>query len=202
MHLLFWSTKSVPIWNLQTSVQWHFNLLLRKCIHHLFEIEFKTYFSRTKFIESNIKTGFLRTISGTIEHKLLLKELKYHHIPDVIKLLITDYYKNYTITIGTDPLIIDKETLQRDCLSPLLFSMVINTLLKALDEERICCMGYNFWNSLAPRNSFQFADDSVLVTSTEQDSQQLLNLFTKLCKWGNLIVWVHYQYNLNHVLVN
>ena len=152
--------------------------MLRKCIHHLFEIEFKTYFSRTKFIESNIKTGFLRTISGTIEHiellnhiikhaknkhrqiiitlldlkngfrevehKLLLKELKYHHIPDVIKLLITDYYKNYTITIGTDPLIIDKGTSQRDCLSPLLFSMVINTLLKALDEERICCMGYNF----------------------------------------------------------
>ena len=54
----------------------------------------------------DLKNGF-----GEVEHKLLLKELKYHHIPDVIKLLITDYYKNYTITIGTDPLIIGKGTL-------------------------------------------------------------------------------------------
>ena len=51
-------------------------------------------------------------------------------------------------------------------------------------------MAYNFWNSLAIRNWFQFADDSALVVSTEQDSQILLNLFKKWCKWANLIVWI------------
>ena len=68
--------------------------------------------------------------------------------------------------------------------------MVINTLIKTIDEEMIRCMGYNFCNSLARRNWFQLADDSALVTSTEQDSQLLLNLFTKWCKWANLLVRV------------
>ena len=68
--------------------------------------------------------------------------------------------------------------------------MVINTLIKTIDEEMIRCMGNNFCNSLARRNWFQFADDSALVTSTEQDSQLLLNLFTKWCKWANLLVRV------------
>ena len=112
-----------------------------------------------------------------------------------MKLLITDYYKNYTVTIGTDtyiadPLIVGKGVLQEDCLTPLLFNTVINTLIKTTDEERIRYMGYNFCNLLSPRNWFQFADDLALVTSTEQDSQLLRNLFTKWCKWTNLIVRV------------
>ena len=88
----------------------------------------------------------------------------------------------------TDLLIVRKGVLQRDCLSPLLFNMVINTLIKTIDEESIRFMAYNFWNSLALRNWFQFADDSALAMSTEQDSQLLLNLFKKWCKWANLIV--------------
>ena len=39
----------------------------------------------------------LRNAFGGIDHILLLKLLEQHHIPVVIKLLITDYYKNYTI---------------------------------------------------------------------------------------------------------
>ena len=124
---------------------------------------------------------------GEVDHKLLLKVFEYHHIPDIIKLLIIDYYKNYTITIGTDtyitdPLVVGKGVLQGDCLSPLLFSMVINTLIKTIDEEMNRCMGYNLCNSLEPRNWFPFTDDSALVTSTEQDNQLLLNLFTKCRK--------------------
>ena len=128
----------------------------------------------------DLKNAFRKT-----DHKLLLlKVLDNHHIPDEIKLLITDYYKNNTITISTDtsiadPLIVGKGILQGDCLSHLLLNMVIKTLIKTTDEERIRCMGYNFCTSLAPRNWFQFADDSAHVTSTKQDSQLLLNLLTK-----------------------
>ena len=137
----------------------------------------------------------LKNAFGEVDHKLLLKVLEYHHIPDEIKRLINDYYKNYTITVGTetfstDPLVVGKGVLQGDCLSPLLFNMIINTLIKTIDDERIRCMGYNFCNSLSPRNWFQFADDSAPVTATEQDSQLLLNVFTKWCKWANLIVRV------------
>ena len=136
----------------------------------------------------------LKNAFGEVDHKLLLKVLEYHHIPDV-KLLITDYYESYAITIGTDtyitdPLIVGKGVLHGDCLNPLLFNMIINTLIKTIDEERIRCMGYNFCNSLEPRNCFQLPNDSTFVTSTEQDSQLLLKLFTKWCKWANLIVRV------------
>ena len=91
----------------------------------------------------------LKNAFGEEEHKLLLKILEYHRIPDEIKLLITDYYKNYTITIGTDTyitdtLIVGKGVLQGDCLSPLLFGMVINILIKTIDEEMIRCMGITF----------------------------------------------------------
>ena len=69
-----------------------------------------------------------------------------------MKLLITDYYKNYTITISTDPyitnlLIVGKGVLQGYCLSPLLFNMIINTLIKTIVEETIRCVEYNICNS-------------------------------------------------------
>ena len=127
---------------------------------------------------------------GEVDH-ILLKVLVYHHSSDIIKLLISDYYKSYTITISTntyitDPLIVGKWVFQGGCLSLLLFNMIINTLIKTIDDERICRMEYNFCNSLTPRNWFQFVDDSVLVMSIEQDNQLLLNLFTKWCNWAIL----------------
>ena len=50
---------------------------------------------------------------------------------------MTDYYKNYTITIGTDMYIIDllivgKGVLQGDCFVPLLFNMIINTVIETI----------------------------------------------------------------------
>ena len=90
----------------------------------------------------------LKNTFGDVDHKLLLKVLEYRHIPDEIKLLINDYYKNYATTIGTDtyttdPLIVREGVLQRDCLT-LLFDMVINTLIKTRNEEGIRFMVYNF----------------------------------------------------------
>ena len=76
-----------------------------------------------------IKLLDLKNAFGEVDHKLLLKVLEYHHIPDVIKLLISDYHK-HAITIGTDtyftgPLIVGKGVFQGDRLSPLLFNMVL-----------------------------------------------------------------------------
>ena len=66
-----------------------------------------------------------------------MQVLEYHLIPDVISLLITDYYKNHTIKIGTDMyindlLIVDKGVLQGDCFGPLLFNMIINFLIETI----------------------------------------------------------------------
>ena len=116
-----------------------------------------------QFIESNMQKGFWRAISGTIEHtellthiikhaknkqrqititllylkngsekvdhKLLLKVLDYHHIPDEIKTI-----NNWLLQ--------KLQHYYRYCLSPLLFNMVINILIKTIDEEKILCMGF------------------------------------------------------------
>ena len=39
-----------------------------------------------------------------------------------------------------------------------------------------------------PRHCFQFADDSAISTSTDEDSQSLLNVFTKWSKWASFII--------------
>ena len=70
----------------------------------------------------------------------------------------------------TDLLIVGKGVLQGECLISLLFKMIINTLIKTIDEERIRCLGYNFCNLLSCQPWFPFVDDSAFVTSTEQDS--------------------------------
>ena len=80
--------------------------------------------------------------------------------------------------------------LQGDCLSPLLFNMCINTLIKCIEDERICSTGYCYCDSLTPRHWFQFADDTALVTATEEDNQALFNIFIKWCHWSGLQVRV------------
>ena len=69
-----------------------------------------------------------------------IKSIRVSPHSNVIKLLITDYYKHYTITMDTntyitDPLIVGKGVLQADCLNLLLFNMVINTSIKTTDEK-------------------------------------------------------------------
>ena len=71
--------------------------------------------------------------------------------------------------------------LQDDCLIPLLFNMVVNTLIKTVDQDRVRFMGYTFSNMLILGHWFQFADESATATSTEEDCQLLMNVFTKWC---------------------
>ena len=54
-----------------------------------------------------------------------------------------------------------------------------------IEDERIKCTGYVFSRAMTPRHWFQFADDSAIVTATEKDSQNLLNVFNKWCEWAH-----------------
>ena len=137
----------------------------------------------------------LQNAFGEVDHRLLLKVLDYHHVPVELKSLIKDYYHSYALSIGTgnystELILVRKGVLQGDCLSPFLFNMVINTLIKTIDDEKVKCMGYKYWDIMSPRHWFQFADDSALVRSKEEDSQLSLNIFTKWCTWASLIIKV------------
>ena len=137
----------------------------------------------------------LRNAFGTVDHRLIQKVLEYHHIPEDIKCIVKSYYENYKIRIGTaayvtEPIAVNNGVLQGDCLSPLLFNMVVNTLIRCIDDERIKCLGYNYCYNLSPKHWFQFADDSALVTNTVEGTQSLLNVFSKWCNWASLEVRV------------
>ena len=57
--------------------------------------------------------------------------------------------------------------------------MIVNTLIKSIDHEKVSCMGYSSSKTLLSCHWFQFADDSAITTSSEKDNQLLLNVFNK-----------------------
>ena len=137
----------------------------------------------------------LRNAFGEVHHSLLNKVLEYHHVPIEVKSLIQNMYKDFHISVGTkrfitDRIKVERGVLQGDCLSPLLFNMCFNTLIQTIRQKKINCLGYAFDYTLQPRHWFQFADDTAIATSSCQENQYLLNLFTKWATWANFIVRV------------
>ena len=137
----------------------------------------------------------LKNAFGEVHHELLRSVLKYHHIPREIEKLIFLLYKDFHIAISannfTTPLIhVQKGVLQGDCLSPLLFNMCVNTLIKTIDNEKLKCLGYVHDNTITPKHWFQLADDTAIVTALESDNQLLVNVFSKWSQWADLKVRV------------
>ena len=79
----------------------------------------------------------------------------------------------------TSPIGVHRGVLEGDSLSPLLFNLIINTLINTIKSEKIECMGYFYQNCLRPKHWFQFADDPVIVTALESDNLHLCNVFLK-----------------------
>ena len=83
---------------------------------------------------------------GEVSHDLLISVLKYHHMPDHIIYLFKSLYADYQLAIATDSYVTSHITvscgvLQGHSLSPLLFNLVINTLIKNIKQDTINCMG-------------------------------------------------------------
>ena len=66
--------------------------------------------------------------------------------------------------------------------------MCFNTMIRTIENEKL--MGYNYTNVLSPRHCFQFADDTAFATAAQEDSQTLLNVFTRRCQWANLKIFI------------
>ena len=104
-------------------------------------------------------------------------------------------YDGFKISVAgdgyvTNPIRVDRGGLQGDSLSPLLFNICVNTLIKRIEDKRIKCMGYVAKKTLSRRHWFQFADDTAIVTAFEEDNQRLLNPFTKWSSWADLEIRV------------
>ena len=151
--------------------------------------------ARLKQLSITITLLDLKNAFGEVHHELLRSVLKYHHIPREIEKLIFLLYKDFHIAISannfTTPLIhVQKGVLQEDCLSPLLFNMCVNTLIKTIDNEKLKCLGYVYDNTITHKHWFQSADDTAIVTALESDNQLLVNVFSKWSQWADLKVRV------------
>ena len=134
---------------IESRIQKRFGEGMSGTIEHTELLSYIINHARNKQREAVITLLDLKNAFGEVDHRLLIKVLEFHYIPEEIKTLIRDYYNNYHVIIGTDNFTTDqinikKGVLQGDCLSPLLVNMVINTLIKSIDEERIRCIGYTF----------------------------------------------------------
>ena len=136
------------------------------------------------------KKLYLKNALDELDHQLMNSVLRYHHSPDHISSRVGSFYTNYSISVGisdliTNPIAVEKGVLQGNRLSPLIFNMCFNTLIRIIENEKIKFLGYSYTNALSPRHWLQFADDTALATATQEDSQALLNVFIKWCQWAN-----------------
>ena len=90
----------------------------------------------------------------------------------------------------TSPIKVQKGVLQGDSLSPLLFNLIVNTLINTIKSEKVECMGYVNNGALSPKHWFQFADDMAIVKALERDNQLLYNVFLKWSTWVDFIIRV------------
>ena len=102
------------------------------------------------------KCPFLRTILW----RILKRSWETKSIISQWKASLTVFATDQFIT---RPIEVQRSVLQGDSLSPLLFNMCFNTLMKTVDQAKIKCSGYIFGKTLHPQNWLQFADDTTIV---------------------------------------
>ena len=88
----------------------------------------------------------------------------------------------------TSPVEVERGVLQGDSLSPLLFNLIINTLIQSIKIDKVKCLGYVYDVASFSKHWFQFADDTAIVSALEEDNQLLCNVFSKWTTWADLII--------------
>ena len=151
--------------------------------------------ARNKQMSVTITLIDLRNAFGEVNHQLIRTVFKYHHVPEEICDLVSILYTDFNIAIITKKFItcyipVGKGVLQGDSFSPLIFNMLVNTFVQCISAEQYTNFGYRAFKNFVPRNWFQFADDAASVTSLEYENQILLNVFSRWCRWADMIVRV------------
>ena len=145
--------------------------------------------SKTK-IDRHYITGF-KNAFGEVHHNLIRDVLLHHHIPQEIIEIIKHLYTNFftcvsTSAYSTEFIHFGRGVLQGDCISPLLFNLIINTFIQHIKQKEYEQLGYKFSKYFSPRHWYQFADDASVITGQEHEAQILLNAFTRWCSWSDM----------------
>ena len=121
--------------------------------------------------------------------------LCYHKIPEHFIDCINNLYCNFQSSVVTPSydtpfLHVKRGVLQGDCLSPLLFNMVINTFIQYIKSDKFTQLGYSTSKLLTPKHWFQFADDAAITSGQQYESQILLNAFAAWHTWAKMKIQV------------
>jgi hypothetical protein len=123
---------------------------------------------------------------GSIDHAQLLAIMAdLGYLQDAINLFGSIYSNSSTIFFGsyfgkTKPIHIQRGTIQRDTLSPYLFIVFLEPLLRWLGRGNL---GYKLKTSQYTLNSVAYADDLAIITSDIKHIQPQINKIDKYCQW-------------------
>ena len=162
---------------------------------HIAQLSHIINHSRNKQRSITITLLDLRNAFGEVHHNLIETSLEYHHIPpdvrEIIKIIYTDFKTCIVTDKYTTPAIkVTKGVLQGECMSLLLFNLVINTFVQYVKKDHFSQLGYKYFQFLLPKHWMQFADDAVAISGQEYENQILLDAFGRWCAWSEMLIRV------------
>jgi hypothetical protein len=128
---------------------------------------------------------------GSVDHSRLHVIMETMGIPQDTVDIIKDLYQGASVTIktprgNTPPIPIQgKGTVQGDTLSPLLFIIYIEPLLRWLKKDQI---GYRIKTSNHTIGPLAYADDLAIVTERPEDIPVQARTLEKFCTWAGIKV--------------
>ena len=144
-----------------------------------------------KFSKQDIYLLYIDFINafGSIDHARLLAIMADLGYPkDAITIIRNIYLESYTKIIGshfdpTQTIPIQRGTIQGDTLSPYLFILFLEPLLRWLARDN---QGYNFKTSKNTISSAAYANDLVIISSNIAHIQPQLEKINKFCQWASM----------------
>jgi hypothetical protein len=145
----------------------------------------------SKFARQDIYLFYIdfKNAFGSIDHARLLAIMADLGYPqDAINLIGNIYSNSSTIFFGsyfgkTKPVHIQRGTIQGDTLSPYLFIIFLEPLLRWLERGNL---GYKLQTSQYTLNSAAYADDLAIITNDIKHLQPQINKIDKFCQWAGM----------------
>jgi hypothetical protein len=145
----------------------------------------------SKFTQQDIYLLYInfKNAFGSIDHARLLAIMADLGYPqDAINLIGNIYSNSSTMFFGsyfgkTKAVHIQRGTIQGDTLSPYLFIIFLEPLLRWLERGNL---GYILKTSQYTLNSAAYADDLAIITSDIKHIQPQLNKIDKFCHWAGM----------------
>ena len=99
----------------------------------------------------------LKDAFGEVHHNLIRDVLLHHHIPPEIIEIIKHLYTNFFTCVSTSAYTTEfihfgRGVLQGDCISPLLFNLIMNTFIQHIKQKEYEQLGYKFSKYFSPRH--------------------------------------------------